>query len=110
MIKAAKKIEAKKAVAKLAFFNQRMFELMEYAKENNWIKREQDFWGSIDFNFRNISQVRAGTQSFKIQHFFNAVKEYKLDANYFFKKDAGLLDTTKELDVKELLREALRKL
>lgn len=95
---------------KLAFHNQRMLDLMEYAIENNWVDRQQDFWTSIDFNFRNISQVRSGTQSFRMEHFANAVKEYGLNANYFFTKGAPLKDTSKELTAKELIREALRKM
>lgn len=98
------------AATKIKFYDQRMIELMEHALASNWHARQEEFWGSIDFNFRNLSQIRRGLQSFKIYHFANAIKEYNLDANYFFRKNAPMIMSQKELTPKELLREALRKM
>jgi transcriptional regulator with XRE-family HTH domain len=90
---------------KLKLYNARMLELMEGSGMT-----AKEFFESIGFNYTNISQLRAGKQSFTLEQMDAAIKKYSLDANYFFKKDALQRQMKRELTVKELLKEAIRKL
>ena len=74
---------------KLSFYDSRMLDVMKYIIDNNikGISSQQAFFKSIGFtNANNLSQIKNGKQSFRIEHLSKACELYKVDGNFFLSK------------------------
>lgn len=70
------------------FSTGRMIKFMRFVVDNRiqGITSEQSFLRSIGMvSAKNISNIKAGTQSFQMKHFMSACEIYHADANYFLR-------------------------
>lgn len=91
--------------------DERMLLLMEFVvkdKKYKSINDNEEFLKSIGFDFiQNLYSIKHGKRSFSLDHFINAIEKYKINANYFFYKQAPLSFESKEKSAVDLLKAAI---
>lgn len=84
---------------KLALSDSRMLDLMKFVIDNNikGISTQQNFFKSIGFkSANNLSQIKNGKQSFRIEHLSKACELYGVDGNFFLNKKHTAMFVTGE--------------
>lgn len=68
----------------LAITDRRMLELIDTLKGRGDIRFTQDFLTEVDIPKQNLWNIKHGIQRFSIQQIENAIKKYKVNANWLF--------------------------
>ena len=72
---------------KLPLWDERMMQVLKFVKAHNLnqIYTQKDFLLAIGFdNVGNLTQVKKGLQSFRMEHISAACELFNVDANFFF--------------------------
>lgn len=96
---------------KLPLWDERMLLVMKYVISNGIkdIHTKTAFMQAIGFSSAaNLSQIKTGIQSFRLEHIQAACKLFKLDANYFVDSSCTLMNRGKKSSAMQQLREAVQ--
>ena len=96
-------------MSSLELHNARMLKVMEYCVSKHVVNSKRQFLLSIGFDVPgNLNQVLSAKQSFTLKQMRMAIDLYGLDANYFFKKDAKMLEQPLDKKVQTITRAGQR--
>jgi hypothetical protein len=96
---------------KLPLWDERMLLVMKYVIANNIrdIGTKTAFMKAIGFsNAANLTQIKTGLQSFRLEHIQAACKLFNLDANYFVDSSCTLMNRGKKSSAMQQLKEAVQ--
>ena len=96
---------------KLPLWDERMLLVMKYVISNGIkdIHTKTAFMQAIGFSSAaNLSQIKTGAQSFRLEHIQAACKLFKLDANYFLDDKCTLMTRGKKSSAMQQLKEAVQ--
>lgn len=87
-----------------------MFTLMDHCIKTKQYRTEKQFLEAIGFSFRNISQVRNGGQSFRLEHIRTACELTGANANWILGLEKNMLRKAEQKDPLLKLKEATTEL
>jgi hypothetical protein len=101
-------------MAKLPLYTQRMFALMDYAiqKGLKGCLSPYDFLLTIGYKSTgNLTNLKNGSQKFRLDHYQKAGEVYGVDMNFFFKKECTEMGLKKAKPMKsgiDFIKEGVR--
>jgi len=98
------------AKTKLPIPDQRILQLMEWAVSSDLVKNEGQFWDKIGFIKNNVSNVRRGHQSFRIDHITAACTLTGANANWVLGIEEEMFRNGTAKDPVQIIKQALRML
>lgn len=98
---------------KLAIWDKRMFELMDFVIKHNihGIKNNLKFYKAVGIpNWSTVYQVQAGKQSFRHAHFYKASKLFNVSMEWFYGFADNMYRKDDKNETENLLLQALFRL
>ena len=72
-----------------------ILKLLELLKQTGTIRYNQEFVDAIGLHKQHLVSIRAGKQSFTVEHIAKVCKQYQVDANLLLSDEQYTIDTFK---------------
>lgn len=93
---------------KIPIYDQRMFELLEFALSSGECKTQKEFYERIGLkSIPNAYEIKQGKQSFVHAHFMKAAKSFDVDMNWFYGFSSNMKRSAKNISPLEKLKTAV---
>lgn len=94
----------------LAIYNQRMLQLITEAVKAGIVDYEMEYCKKIEYDHTNLPKIKAGLQSFKIQHIIAAAKLMDVSIDWICGLSKFRKQRIKDYSPTDLIKEGLRML
>lgn len=95
---------------KLPVTDERMLQVMQYAIATKIIKTQKAFCESVGISHHNLPAVRSGRQGFTVDQIANAIRHYKVTADFLFGVTDKMFTNAKKQGPVDRIKEALHEL